>query len=46
MVTHDSTAASIGDDVLLLAAGRIDLRAAPSAERVLECMKQIGHRPC
>jgi hypothetical protein len=46
MVTHDSTGASLGHHVLFPAAGRIDLRARPTAGRVLDRMKHFGHRPC
>ncbi|WP_062314423.1 ABC transporter ATP-binding protein [Demequina rhizosphaerae] len=44
MVTHDPTAASYADRVLFLADGRIvDEMREPTAERVLDRMKQMGH---
>ncbi len=43
MVTHDPAAAAHADAVLFLADGRIvDSMAAPSAERILDRMKQFG----
>ncbi len=43
MVTHDPTAASYADRILFLADGRIvDEMNGPTAERVLERMKQFG----
>jgi putative ABC transport system ATP-binding protein len=43
MVTHDPGAASYADRVLFLADGRIvDEMSAPTAERVLDRMKQFG----
>ena len=43
MVTHDPVAAAYADAVVFLADGRIvDQMAAPTAERVLERMKQFG----
>jgi putative ABC transport system ATP-binding protein len=43
MVTHDPTAASYSDKVMFLADGRIvDEMAEPSADRVLDRMKQFG----
>jgi putative ABC transport system ATP-binding protein len=43
MVTHDPNAASYSDNVLFLADGRIvDEMAEPTAERVLDRMKQFG----
>nr|WP_228372856.1 ABC transporter ATP-binding protein [Demequina subtropica] len=44
MVTHDPSAASYADRVLFLADGRIvDQMREPSAERVLDRMKEMGH---
>ncbi|SEJ15073.1 ABC transporter ATP-binding protein [Demequina mangrovi] len=44
MVTHDPTAASFADRVLFLADGRIvDEMRDPTAELVLDRMKQMGH---
>ncbi|WP_062462951.1 ABC transporter ATP-binding protein [Demequina soli] len=44
MVTHDPTAASYSDRVLFLADGRIvDEMREPTAELVLDRMKQMGH---
>ncbi|WP_172655905.1 ABC transporter ATP-binding protein [Demequina maris] len=44
MVTHDPTAASYSDRVLFLADGRIvDEMREPTADRVLDRMKQMGH---
>jgi putative ABC transport system ATP-binding protein len=43
MVTHDPTAAGYSDRVLFLADGRIvDEMAGPTAERVLDRMKELG----
>ncbi len=43
MVTHDPLAAAHSDEVLFLADGRIvDRMEAPTAERVLDRMKQLG----
>jgi putative ABC transport system ATP-binding protein len=43
MVTHDPTAASNADRIIFLADGRtVDEMQAPTAERVLERMKQFG----
>ena len=43
MVTHDPNAASFADHVLFLADGRIvDELADPTAEKVLDLMKQLG----
>jgi putative ABC transport system ATP-binding protein len=43
MVTHDPVAASYADRVLFLADGRIvDEMAAPTADRVLDRMKNFG----
>ncbi len=43
MVTHDPTAASYADRIIFLADGRtVDEMFAPTAERVLERMKQFG----
>ena len=43
LVTHDPTAASYADRVVFLADGRIvDEMAEPTAERVLDRMKQLG----
>jgi putative ABC transport system ATP-binding protein len=43
MVTHDPNAASYADQVLFLVDGRIvDELANPTAERVLDLMKQLG----
>ena len=45
MVTHDAVAASHADTVLFLADGRIvDSMAHPSADRVLDRVKQFGGR--
>ncbi len=44
MVTHDPSAASYSDRVLFLADGRIvDEMREPTADRVLDRMKQMGH---
>ncbi|WP_296665288.1 ABC transporter ATP-binding protein [Demequina sp.] len=44
MVTHDPTAASYSDRILFLEDGRIvDEMREPTAERVLDRMKQMGH---
>ncbi|WP_062294040.1 ABC transporter ATP-binding protein [Demequina phytophila] len=44
MVTHDPSAASYADRVLFLADGRIvDEMREPTADRVLDRMKQMGH---
>jgi len=44
MVTHDPTAASYADRILFLEDGRIvDEMREPTAERVLDRMKQMGH---
>ena len=46
MVTHDPTAASYADRALFLADGRIvDDMAEPTAERVLDRIKNLGQRP-
>ncbi|MQY11699.1 putative ABC transporter ATP-binding protein [Streptomyces sp. RB5] len=50
MVTHDPVAAAHADEVVFLADGRlVDRMTAPSAERVLDRMKDLdpggGHRP-
>jgi putative ABC transport system ATP-binding protein len=43
MVTHDATAATVADRVLFLADGRIvDEMSAPTVDRILDHMKQIG----
>jgi putative ABC transport system ATP-binding protein len=43
MVTHDAAAASHADTVLFLADGRIvDSMAAPSADRILDRLKEFG----
>ena len=43
MVTHDPNAAAYADRVLFLADGRVvDEMRAPSAEKVLDYMKQLG----
>jgi putative ABC transport system ATP-binding protein len=43
MVTHDATAASFADAVLFLEDGRIvDSMANPSADRILDRLKQFG----
>ena len=43
MVTHDPTAASYSDHVLFLGDGRIvDAMASPTADKVLDRMKQFG----
>jgi putative ABC transport system ATP-binding protein len=44
MVTHDPTAASYADQVLFLADGKIvDRMDEPTADRVLDRIKQFGH---
>jgi len=44
MVTHDPTAASYADRILFLEDGKIvDEMREPTAERVLDRMKQMGH---
>jgi len=44
MVTHDPTAASYADRILFLEDGKIvDEMTEPTAERVLDRMKQMGH---
>ncbi|WP_062380809.1 ABC transporter ATP-binding protein [Demequina pelophila] len=44
MVTHDPTAASYSDRILFLEDGRIvDEMREPTADRVLDRMKQMGH---
>jgi putative ABC transport system ATP-binding protein len=44
MVTHDAVAASRADRIVFLADGRIvnEMRE-PSADRVLDMMKSLGH---
>jgi putative ABC transport system ATP-binding protein len=43
MVTHDPTAASYANRIVFLADGRIvDQMERPTADRVLERMKQFG----
>jgi putative ABC transport system ATP-binding protein len=43
MVTHDPTAAAYADAVVFLADGRtVDLMAEPTAQRVLDRMKDFG----
>ncbi|GMA36155.1 hypothetical protein GCM10025876_23590 [Demequina litorisediminis] len=44
MVTHDPTAASYADRILFLEDGQIvDEMREPTADRVLDRMKQMGH---
>ena len=44
MVTHDPTAASYADRILFLEDGKIvDEMREPTAEKVLDRMKQMGH---
>jgi putative ABC transport system ATP-binding protein len=44
MVTHDPTAAAHADRIVFLADGRIVAEMlAPTVERVIDQMKQIGH---
>jgi putative ABC transport system ATP-binding protein len=44
MVTHDPTAASYADRILFLEDGKIvDEMLEPTAEKVLDRMKRMGH---